>query len=225
MGFEVKITTIRALSELFCPHYCLMCGKLGEILCAECKNYNIHDHVNHCLKCGVVVRDRCSTCSLPYNHAWMVGYKSERLGEMIDKFKYQSVRALVWPLAEMLAAVLPCLPEDTIVVPLPTIRRHVRERGLDHAWLLGKRLAMLKGWRCDRLVARMRDSVQVGASAEVRRAQAKVAYGLRGDVRSLAHYLVLDDVYTTGASVEAVCGLLRDAGAQNVMVAVLARAD
>ena len=223
MSFDVKNTTVRWLSELLCPHYCLMCGKLGGILCEECKNYNTQDHVNQCLKCGLIIRDQCRACDVPYTKSWMVGYRRDKLGKMIDKFKYESVRALGWSLAEMLDAVLPCLPENTQIVPLPTIVRHVRQRGLDHTWLLAKRLAKLRGWKCKKIVQRIGDSVQVGASATLRRKQAKMAYELVDDIDLGANYLVVDDICTTGASIEAVCMLLRQAGVKNVMVAVVAK--
>lgn len=223
MVFSVKITTMHKISELFCPHYCLMCGKLGGILCEECKNYNSSSYVNKCLKCGVIIEDVCKTCRLPYGHSWVVGRRDEKLGKMVDGLKYESIRALTLPIAEMIDGVLPCLPESTIVVPVPTIARHARERGLDHTLLIAKELARMRGWKCVRLVRRVTDTIQVGASAERRRKQAKKAYELAGEINARRNYLVVDDVCTTGASLEAVCETLRKGGAKNVSVAVLAK--
>ncbi|MCL1839672.1 hypothetical protein FWF89_01575 [Candidatus Saccharibacteria bacterium] len=141
----------------------------------------------------------------------------------MDGLKYQSIRALAWPIAEMMDAVLPYLPENTAVVPVPTIARHVRERGLDHTWLIAKKLAKLRKWKCTKLVRRVTNTVQVGASAKCRREQAKSAYMLVGEVDERWNYLVLDDVCTTGASLEAVCMALKKGGAKNVSVIVLAK--
>jgi predicted amidophosphoribosyltransferase len=224
MIFDVKNTTTRRLFELFCPHYCLLCGKLGSIVCMECKIYNIEGHADKCLKCGAMKKEICKTCRLPYGRGWAVGGRDDGLGMLIDGLKYESTRALAWPMAEMINAVLPCSFEsDVVVVPVPTIARHVRARGLDHTWLVAKKLAKIRGWSCKKLVRRITNTVQVGADAERRHVQAKEAYELAGEVNKVTDYLVVDDVCTTGASLEAVCRILRSGGAKNISVVVLAK--
>lgn len=216
---------MQEIFELFCPHYCLGCGKLGCILCEECKIYNSSDGVNECLKCGVIIKNTCGACRLPYGCSWVVGPHEGELGKMVDGLKYESIRALARPMAEILSSVLPCLPEDTVVVPVPTVAWHIRQRGLDHTWLIAGELARMRGWERAKLVRRITDTVQVGANARLRRQQARVAYALAGEVEAERPYLVVDDVYTTGASLEAVCRVLKKGGAKNVSVAVLARAE
>ena len=223
MGFNVKSTTLGGLGDWFCPHYCLLCGRVGAILCAECKSYNMSGWANRCLKCGVIVRDVCVRCALPYDAAWVVGRRDNKLGALVDKFKYQSVRAVGRPMAEMMSEVIPGLAAEVTVVPVPTIRKHVRERGLDHTALLAQRIAKLRGWRFERTVARMANTVQVGADARMRKSQAKSAYALKKKIDFGRAYLVVDDVCTTGASLEAVCRLLKENGAQKAMVAVFVK--
>jgi len=145
------------------------------------------------------------------------------LGKLVDGLKYGSMRAAAWSMAEMIEGVLPGLSEDVVVVPVPTIGRHIRARGLDHTWLMAKALTRMRGWRCAKLVRRISDTVQVGVSAKQRWRQAEGAYELAGEIDNGAHYLVLDDVCTTGASLMAVCGALRSGGAKNISVAVLAK--
>lgn len=224
MHFDVKITTQKTLMEIICPHYCLSCGKLGEILCGECKNHNILRRKNKCLKCGIVINDACPRCSLPYSKSWVAGTRDSVLGELIRRYKYKSVRASVWPLAEILNEALPSwLPEDVVVVPVPTNTAHIRMRGLDHTWLLARKLSMMRGWRCERVVKRVKNTVQVGAGKEKRWTQAESAYELTKKNCSEKNYLVVDDVATTGASVEMVARTLVSGGAKNVMVAVIAK--
>ncbi len=224
MDFDVKNTIVRELFELFCPHYCLVCGKIGKILCNGCKKYNIEGYENKCLKCGVVIKSKCEMCRLPYEGSWMVGMRDDGLGQLISKYKYGPVRALAWPLAEILDAVIPCLGQNTVVVPVPTIDRHIRTRGMGHTELLARKLARSRGWAYKKVVSRVNNTVQVGASVGRRKKQASDAYRLNLKIDPGLNYLVIDDVYTTGASIEAVCELLRAGGARKVMVAVLARA-
>jgi len=184
-----------------------------------------------------------------------VGKREGILEKIVEEYKYKSVRALYSAIAGMLDATLPCLPAETVVVPMPTIARHVRMRGFDHTWLVAKELARRRGWKCERLVVRVKDSVQMGADKATRRKQAEEAYGLnlssaksllrrdsppgasppagartrefRTSQKDLAelstHFLVFDDVWTTGASMKAVCRLLEKAGAKDITALVLAR--
>ena len=223
MVFGVKNTTMTQFFELLAPHYCMICGEIGQVLCGNCKNDNISDGLNYCLKCGVVVNRECEQCKMPFERSWMVGWRSEAIGTLVERYKYESVRALAWPLAEMMDATLPCLPDDTVVVPVPTIAKHVRQRGLDHTRLFAGKLAKMRGWRCEMLVERRTDTVQVGAKRADRLRQAKEAFKIKGEIKKDAYYLVVDDVWTTGATICAICELLKKAGAENIMVAVLAK--
>ena len=51
----MKNTIITNISELFCPHNCISCGKIGGILCERCKNDIIKAGYDKCLKCGGVL--------------------------------------------------------------------------------------------------------------------------------------------------------------------------
>jgi len=118
-------------------------------------------------------------------------------------------------LAELLAAVM--APGWTLV-PLPTIRRHIRERGFDHIDLICRKT----GWPVERVLLRANSTVQVGASNEERRAQAQSAYVAKG-LEAEKRYLLVDDVWTTGSSMLAACEAMRAAGAKNLAIAVIAR--
>ena len=110
------------------------------------------------------------------------------------------------------------LPDDWSLVPLPTIARHVRERGFDHIGLVTKKT----GWSVARVLVRNKNTVQVGASRELRCEQAKEAYRA-ANVDPDAKYLLLDDVWTTGSSMMAAMQKLREAGAKKIGIVVIAR--
>ncbi len=48
----MKNTIITNISELFCPHNCISCGKIGGILCERCKNDITNVTYGRCLECG-----------------------------------------------------------------------------------------------------------------------------------------------------------------------------
>jgi len=111
---------------------------------------------------------------------------------------------------------------DVVVVPLPTIAKHVRQRGFDHTLLLAQHLAVAKRWRCDQILTRRTNTVQVGTKARERMIQASKTYTLNKPVKSDVYYLLLDDVWTTGASMRSAAKILSEAGATMVGGAVVA---
>ena len=107
-----------------------------------------------------------------------------------------------------------------VLVSLPTIRKHIRERGFDHTLrlcfelenFLQKRLAKL-GMKVEYedLLVRKNKTVQVGKEKKERMKQAEKAYGIREGIKieSKTLYVLVDDVTTTGASLTAAKKILQ----------------
>jgi predicted amidophosphoribosyltransferase len=112
---------------------------------------------------------------------------------------------------------------DDVIVPLPTIPRHKRERGFGHIEKMARIIAANSPARSQALLKRANNSVQVGASSEKRKQQAAMAYVLNGKIDPALHYFLLDDVWTTGSSMLAAAKILRSAGAQYVNAIVIAK--
>lgn len=137
--------------------------------------------------------------------------------DLINIYKYDCVRAASWVLADVVSSKLS--GSNGILVPLPTIGRHIRERGYDHIKLIVKNT----GLPYETILQRKNNAVQVGASAEKRREQAKNAYIAKHAANPEIEYILFDDVWTTGSSLLAAREVLIKAGAQKVSVAVLAK--
>lgn len=121
--------TIRfVLSNTFCPLFCLNCGKCGDILCDCCKK-NMSLGYGKCLKCGKVLNGGfCCVCGLPFRFQFCLGERHGVLKELISEFKYNSNKVAGAKLVELIGGLVG-FDKDTIIVPLPTIMKHVRERG------------------------------------------------------------------------------------------------
>lgn len=113
--------------------------------------------------------------------------------------------------------------ENDVIVPLPTIPRHKRERGFGHIEKMAKIIAANSAARYQTLLKRINNSVQVGASSEIRKQQAALAYAINGKIDPALHYFLLDDVWTTGSSMLAAAKILRSAGVQYVNAIVIAK--
>ena len=233
MKLVVKNTTRCGLLDLLCPYTCRGCGRLGTVLCERCKNNLIKTPLRVCPLCQQVLADagksgatwgnyRCEDCGMGFDALFVGGWREGVLAKLVKEYKYQAVRAIGEVLVDVLDRAIPELPEGTVVVPLPTVGRHVRERGLDHTLNLAKKLARRRGWKCQQLLLRAADTVQVGTKASERMAQAKKAYMVQKEVDGEVNYLLLDDVWTTGASMLAAEEVMRAAGAKSVVGVVIA---
>lgn len=240
MKFVVKNTTKCGVLDLLCPHSCRGCGRLGSVLCERCKKNLISARRAICPLCkrefvakSGLDSGKCSDCDLAGMRAIFVGgWREGVLMKMVEEYKYQSVWALGDVLVEVLDTALPLTEgdgdwcgvrsEDVVVVPLPTIGRHVRERGLDHTLRMARKLAKRRGWKCGQILSRVADTVQVGAKAAEREEQARKAYVVREKVDTRNTYILLDDVWTTGASMRAATEVMREAGVERLIGLVVA---
>lgn len=210
------------LLNFIAPHYCCSCGQKGQILCHRCKSDINFDGLNYCLLCGSPIIHSCTRCRPAYAKSWVVGKREGALKALINQYKFSRARSAYRPLAQMLADTLPQLPPDTVIVPIPTIAPHVRARGYDQVKLMAKQLAKLKSCAYAPLLARKTNTVQHGATRTKRQQQAKQAFCCRKQLNPSTPYLIVDDISTTGATVNVAAKVLKAAGATKVWVAVVA---
>ena len=209
MSFIVKNTTRINIFDLIAPHSCRGCGALGSILCQRCKN--------DIKRTQAQTKKGCSCC---------IGRRDGILAALIHDYKYNSSRAIGPILAELLNETLPLVDGPTIIVPLPTIPRHIRERGFDHTLKIAKKLAKLRGknYQVKQLLVRNKNTVQVGTDRKTRITQAKEAYMIAPNAKidKSVTYILFDDVWTTGASMLSAKKKLQNAGVSKIITSVLA---
>lgn len=180
--------------------------------------------MQRCVVCEHVISPEnvCTSCTLLYDKQWCVGDRDGVLRALIDGMKFERKYAGIDTLTDLLDARLPLLPLNTILVPIPTVRSHVRQRGYDGVREVAVRLAKRRGIATSSQLTRITSTTQRGASKRDRRKQAEQAFTSLPVLRE-ATYIIIDDVITTGATVEAAARALRGAGAETVWIAALAR--
>lgn len=222
---NVKMTMITHLAQLLAPDYCSGCHKIGHILCQSCRDDIISEPFGRCLAClePTSRSHLCVRCRTLADDAWVVGERAGTLQRLVDDSKFASNRRACLAQALLLDQVLPKLPEDTIIVPIPTTTRHVRQRGYGHMELVARSLAERRGYRTDTILRRDSNAVQHGADKSTRQRQAALAFSLRHELPADAPLLVIDDVYTTGATMRSAIKLLRNQTEQPIYVALTTR--
>ncbi len=149
------------------------------------------------------------------------------LREVIHALKFEGVRVLAGPLGELLADYwLPLRIGVDVVVPVPLHSARVRQRGYNQSALL----ASIFGAHTElplepQLLVRERATrPQLGLSRSERRLNVRDAFRCPSSDLSAMRVLLIDDVLTTGATLEAAASALRACGAAEVWALTVARA-
>lgn len=215
---------IDSLLKIIAPHYCSGCDKTGTLFCQNCKFDITQEAFDGCIVCGTACpAGVCQKCQTSFSVAWCVGERREALEKLINCFKFERAAAAHKALAELLDARLPQLPPNTVIVPVPTVASHIRQRGYDHTLLISRRLGKIRGLKVQTALFRASSTRQRGANKKQRLEQARQAYGFNAKLKSEAPYLLIDDICTTGATLRYAAETLKKAGAKDVWVAVVAR--
>ncbi len=217
-----------ALADLFYPQRCVGCqSRASDVLCRSCFEALPWIEAPFCERCGVptavdvFVCEECKGVDFGFESA-RAPLRHEGVGKrIVHALKYggylRVVERLVAPIMREFAA-----GDFDVVVPVPLHRSRLRRRGFNQAEVLARGLAeRIKVPASDKLQAVRRTRDQVELSAAGRRANVAGAFRARGTVRGRA--LLVDDVFTTGATLSACAGALRRAGAGEEHVLSLCR--
>jgi len=222
---NVKNTMIDKMLAVVAPHLCSGCGKTGTLLCGHCKYDITSEPYSGCVLCErPSFKGICDFHKMPYQQVWVVDERKDTLQRLIDGFKFQNIKAAAKDLAGLIDERLPVLDASTIIVPIPTAPAHIRERGYDHALLVAQHFADLRKLPLERkLLGRKSMASQKSANKKQRIEQSASAFVLTGTINPQRHYLLIDDIITTGSTIESAAQLLHDAGAVSISVAAIAR--
>jgi ComF family protein len=201
------------------PQRCPGCGAAAaayRLLCERCFDSIPPIGAPLCTRCLAREREAVGCRAHAGFEAWAARVYDERAACLVHALKYGSRRALAPALADAIAAALPSAlaPDAVTGVPLHPARR--RERGFDQAALLAEALADRVGapYLAGALRRTRPTPPQVGRSAMLRRRNVSGAFEVSAPARLRGRrVLVVDDVLTTGATLEACLAALRDAGA------------
>lgn len=220
---------IDSLLALVAPHECLSCRAEGALLCSSCQDV-LPAVPARCYRCRKVTDGDGRTCLACRRHSKLYSLRAATYydgvaKDLVWKFKFGHARAAANDIAKMMAGLLSEELTNTVLCHIPTATSRVRQRGFDQAELLAKELSRLTGLSRARWLARHGQGQQVGASRTERQAQLAHAFRVVNlpMVRG-AHILLVDDVLTTSATMEAAAAALRAAGARRVSGLVFAQA-
>ncbi len=218
------------LLNLFFPPRCAACGRAGAWLCRACLAEVEWILPPLCPRCGQPLPGGAQCPSRGRHPRQLDGLRSAAwhagpLRLAIHRFKYRGQRVLAPYLATILVqAWRRDPPPADLLVPVPLHARRLRERGYNQALLLAQALGHEAGLPVDAAaLQRIRHTPpQVNLDAAQRLANVAGAFACHRALQDRAVCLV-DDICTTGATLEACASALRQAGARSVWAYTVAR--
>lgn len=227
------------LDILFPRHIkCIFCG--GELnensdkeTCENCAD-KLPYITNACPKCGnkmaegeVGVCFECKTTNFEFEQAVAVFEYSGKVVKAVHDFKYQGNRPLYEPLGQYMCETLAGWDiEPDLITFVPMTKKKQKERGFNQSELLARYIAKDFNIPCAQVVEKIKEtSVQASLNFHQRQENIKDCFEVKKDYRKLIkglNILLIDDIFTTGATSNEVTRILNLCGAEKVYVLTLA---
>ena len=223
--------TSRIALDLLFPPRCALCGAYGSMLCADCSDLLPTADGNRCMRCWMPVADSevCPHClHVPpaFETVRAVYVMEAGARQLVHQLKYEGMTALAEPMGVRLAE--PATAEGDLVVPVPLHRSRLRSRGYNQSALLGKAFAQTIRLPFDAAAARRVRATKPLAKSMHRSERRAIVAGAFAAIPERVkdrRILLVDDVVTTGATLDSCATALLEAGAANVRCVTFARAD
>ncbi len=195
----------------------------AEFFCRACRtpfldSYPLDEH------------DLCTICresQVNFDAAYSFGSYEGPLRQLIHLLKYAKVESLAAPLSRFLLQAMPLDQHFDFVIAMPMHWRKRWERGFNQAELLAKPLAKRRGLKLSMALRRKRyTKAQAGLTEAQRRENLKGSFSVRNPAQIAGkRILLIDDVFTTGATLRGAAEILKNVGAAHVTALTLARVD
>jgi predicted amidophosphoribosyltransferase len=214
--------------DLLLPRRCLGCGSAGSHLCDACYAALPRIRPPLCVRCGAPTAwpvTRCRECAgrrIAFASARAAVAYDDAVRLLVAGWKERGLRRLAGVAAGLVAeSVLP--PEVAALTFVPADGDRLLQRGHHPPERLARELGRLWSLPVEPLLRRTRRLPrQRGLTRDERRRNVRAAF--QAVSRAPARVALVDDVYTSGATVAAAASALRGAGARRVEVVTLARA-
>jgi ComF family protein len=232
-----------SLVDFFFPPKCALCGQIPEdqrpdLACSTCQQEIPMISHPFCPRCGVPFEapgedHLCSGCLTEdrfFSRARAVGLYEGWAAEMISRFKYRGASHLAVPLGNLMAD---CQDPEfrwsakDLLVPVPLHPRRLRQRGFNQSLLLARQISRRHSIPVDFLsLERIRMTIpQIELSGAERRKNLRGAFQVHREAKiHQKRILLVDDVFTTGTTVQECSKALLQAGAEQVDVITFVRA-
>lgn len=220
---------IKNIINLILPERCILCGNIITVktnfnpLCSACADMSVPLHGNLCSGCGFplisevnnCLRCRDSESNYLSNRSVFKYYGSVK--EIIYQYKFNNRKSLSSYFAKMLSDALLEYYPASIIVPVPGRRIVKKSKGWEHIDLIGKILKHKYKLPVYKLLIRKGKKAQKTLSREKRAENLRKSIRIQKNIKNIpASVVLLDDVFTTGTTINECAGILKSAGVEKI---------
>lgn len=227
------------LLSLVAPNSCFVCKKEGLVCCEKCLDSTLLPKLNRaCYFCSKQLKLRkaniCDSCFNKQSLSsaqWATDFEDPLSSYLIKSLKFNNLYESAKPIGKALSHTFSktiklnqTKSERIIVTAIPTANRRVRQRGWDQAKLIAKAFAKDQNLIYKSLLVRSSSFDQIGATKNQRREASKKFFKpTRLSLIKGSTIILVDDVLTTGSTLNAAAKILKAAGAKEVHGLAFAR--
>ena len=207
--------------DIFFPQFCLNCQKEGNYLCSDCQAL-------------LEISNEHQTFSNQFidDLYWVCNYNNFLIKKLIKRFKYEPfIKDINQTLASLIITHLQLIDQKPdfshfSIIPVPLHKKRLKWRGFNQAEELAKEIALSLNipLTLNNLIRLKNNSSQVNISAKKRKENVKNIFSCQKPEEIKDNkILLIDDVYTTGSTMEECARILKKNGAKEVIGIVIAR--
>ena len=229
---------VKLLLDIAFPRRCPFCDTLmpfgGAKICGSCRKRLPFAGNDYCLKCGRPLSDKgrefCPACE-GTSHAFDNGRSllvyDDFVRHSIAGFKYKNKREYADFYGEEICRRLGryiCSKHPDMLIPVPVSAKKLKSRGYNQAELIAKVISRITGipLRNDVIIRERDTAPQKDLGRTQRQKNLKKAFKITSNVVELKTIMVIDDIYTTGSTMDEISVTLKSAGAGRVYFVTLA---
>jgi len=225
------------LLDILFPKFCFSCGREGSYLCEDCQSILEISQYQYCL-CKKPKRlpegRKCPKCQPKILSAlyFALSYQNPLIKELIQKFKYNPfIKELAKPLASLIITHFQLLNNKSnfsnfILIPISLNEKRLRWRGFNQATEISKELSkILEIPLVLNCLTKIKETLpQVKLSEQERKENVEGTFSCQNQSKIFGkRILLVDDIYTTGATMEEAARVLKESGAKEIQGIVVAR--
>lgn len=232
------------LLEIIFPEFCLDCGRPGSYLCLDCRHKLVFLRRQTCPYCEKI-NINGQSCRHCQKEGYLDGvlsagsYSEPLLRKIIKTYKFQSLETLHRTLEDFLIRFLHCrldefkieIPKfqffqenNLILVPIPISAARHRFRGFSQCEVIARKICQEFSWPLDLGLIKFKNTpAQTKLSDQARRKNPCQAFRWSGAKLTGRSVILLDDVFTTGATLNEAARVLKENGAGKVWGLTLAK--
>ncbi len=210
---------MNAILDILFPQSCIICAKKGSYICNRCKKL-FKKSLPECYKCRKIspfyaTHQECKT-DFSLDSVFVLWKYDILYSPILKKYKYSSIYDLEKTIISLIAEsikILPCGLEESLVIPVPISRSRMRDRGFNQSSVIAKTISeYINGYYREDIVSRKNyDSThQALLDRDNRLKSENFFYPTNREVlKNYKKFLIVDDVITTGTTLENMCKTIK----------------